>query len=207
MEEEIKHLKQENESLRSELEASAYREKLLADPDRNAGFLKRAIKKTALGRMASDPNSKIGKVVRSPRSAIRIMLHPSIIKDIKKKNNPVESNDIFNAFAPVKFFISEGCDKRINLLVSAIDENYLKMGIQLANDRKLELRVITYGEEAASMKYRELVKKKKIQAAKKISFYSSVDQAVKKDCFMLEVNKDDVFITSLWSVDEKTTER
>ena len=87
------NLEAQVEALKEELAAAVQRENALLGLDGGANGLKQKIKRTKIGRLAADPNSKIGKVVRLPRTIFRIATHPSIIKDIKnEKNNRTENH-------------------------------------------------------------------------------------------------------------------
>ncbi len=201
-------LKKKINDLKSELEASMRREELLMNPGGQSGSIKQKVKATKLGKVAADPNSRVGKIVRSPRTIYRIFTHPSIIKDFIgekiKKNKKGEriGGEIADIFVPVKFFYSDDCPRRVNVLMQKFDPGILMQAVQVANNENLELRVITYGEPVAQIKYKNLLDQKKIPKAKKISFYSSVDQASRKEIFMLEVNSNDIFMTLPWRGNE-----
>lgn len=209
MEEENLRLKQLVEDLKSELTAAMRREELLTNPMGGAVTLKQKLRVTKLGRMATDPNSKLGKVVRLPRTIYRIVRNPSILKEMRKEGKKcqkmvnVESSDQKNVdemplFVPIKFFLSSEEKKRLNVVTEKIDEDLMGLVVPMANKNNLELRVVTYGAPAEPNIYSKMVKEKKIPAAKKISFYSSYDQSVKNKIFELEVGKNDIFITRAW---------
>ena len=207
MEKEIKELQRQVEDLKSELAAAMRREELLLNPVGGGGKIKQKIRRTKIGRIAMDPNSKLGKVVRSPRTIMRIVRHPGILKEIKNeknkssKNGEIDTDTAKPLFVPIKFFLGDYDETRINVVSEGMDKDLISLAIEVANKNNAELRVVSFGKGARQMEYRELVSKKKIPKAKRISFYSSVDQKSKSKIFELEVGKNDVFITRAWKKD------
>ena len=207
MKKEVEELKKEIDSLKSELEASLRREDVLLHRTYGLGYVKQKLKNTSVGRAAANPNSVSGKIIRLPRTAYRIVMHPSIIKDIKNKNiekvEEIKEGELEDILVPIKFFIGDDDSCRVNLILPKIEEDMLRLGIEIANKEKLELRVVTYNETANPMFYSKLLKAKKVPKADNISFYSSVDQAKKMNVFELEVGKNDIFLTRAWRDNER----
>lgn len=198
MEEEIAQLKKTISELEEELQAEMQRKVIEngALKMNGKGGLKQKIKETPIGKMAADPSSMMGKVIRMPRTVYRIVRHPSVMKDIfVTKEEIVERGPLF---APIKFYLSDYEELRFNVVMEEFNIEMMKLAAELANKNKAELRVITCKEEAATMKYKELVNKKKLPKVKEISFYSSFDQEVKRTVFELEVGKNDIFLTKAW---------
>lgn len=209
MEEENRELKRQVESLKSELEASIRREDALLHPHRGRDYIKQRIKNTAIGKVATNPDSVGGKLIRLPRTMYRIATHPSVVKDIRNKKEKdsykkSKSSKVEEILAPVRFFVGVNNPQRVNLLVERLDEKMLKMAIDLANGEDIELRVVTCGEGAGSAKYAKFLKNKLVPKAKSISFYSSIDQIQKNEIFELEVGENDIFLSKAWGKNEKT---
>lgn len=201
MSEDVEKLKREIENLQNELAASMRREELLQNPANGGGTLKQRLKRTATWRIIADPKSKMGKLARSPRTIYRIVKNPNILKEkFQDEQKQGGGNDEEKSLLmPIKFYFSEDTKKRVNLVIEKLnDEELLKKAIELANKDGAELRIITYGEGAATMKYKKLVDAKKVPKAKEISFYSSKDQKFKKYVFELEVGKNEIFLTRAW---------
>lgn len=205
-----KELEQLVKDLESELEAAMRREELLLNPVGGSGKLKQKIKRTKLGRIAADPNSKVGKIVRSPRTIYRLIIHPSIIREMRaeKQKGQESSNDSDRdgnkpIFVPIKFFQNRDINRRVNVVSEKFDTELTAAAVEIANKKDMELRIVTYGEGADPMQYNRAVEKKKLNKAKKISFYSSVDQNLKNKVFELEVGDGDIFITRAWNNDEE----
>lgn len=209
MEKEITELKKKVEHLEDELMASIRREEILTNGGGDS--LKQKLKRTKLGQAAKNPNTFTGKVLRSPRTAYRIVTHPKVLKDIfgksteaasagvdKKEVGPKREKTVEDLFVPVEFIrISDG-PKRLNLVVKKMEEEFLKEAIEFANKNNYELRVVTTSESAASKTYSDLVKKKKVSKAENISFYSSIDQSKKNKVYKLEIGEGDIFLTLPW---------
>lgn len=164
-------------------------------------------------RKVNDPKSKIGKVIRLPRTAYRLVRYSEVRKDVKRRtgNESGESNEMIQpadapqkvSLVPIDFFVSSNDDYRVNLVVKNIEKDLFKKAIDFANKNKYELRVVTYGESVDPVRYRKMVKNNEIPEAKKISFYSSVDQVEKENPFKLEIGKNDIFLTDTWRIDEE----
>ncbi len=190
--------------LKSELEASMRREDILLGGHGAGSEIKRVLKNTALGRAAQNPNSKVGKVVRAPRTVYRIIRKPSILKEIyggvdkgnEKKSEEV-SKDLRERIVPIDYFYGVNNPKRINLVVKELSNEMVKKAVMLANVDGSELRVVTFSESVDPLKFNEIVEKEKLPKLKKISFYSSVDQDIKDKVFKLEIGKNDIFLTAL----------
>ena len=199
MEAEIAKLKETISELEEELLAETQRKETEdggASKSNGRGGLKQKIKESPIGRMAADPNSKAGKIIRLPRTVYRIVLHPTVMKDIFATHEEVAEEKPL--FVPIEFFVSDYDKTRFNVVMEEFDEKMLKMAAELAKTNKAELRVITCSEEAATMKYKKLVEKGKIPKVDEISFYSTVDQKTKRTVFQLEVGKNDIFLTKAW---------
>lgn len=203
MEKENAELKKKIESLEDELRASMRREEILLGGGGDS--LKQKLERTKLGQAAKNPNTLTGKILRSPRTVGRIIAHPKVLKDIFGKSKEVSSagaekkQTIEDLFAPIEFIKIAGGPKRINLVVKKVEVDLLKEAIDFANKNKYELRVVTWGESAASKTYGDFVKAKKVPKAEKISFYSSIDQNKKSKVFKLEVGEGDIFLTLPWT--------
>lgn len=201
----INELERTIESLESELAASLEREALLQNTGgEGTQNFKEKFKRTSIGRVAADPRSSLGKIVRLPRTVFRIMMYPEVAKDILRKRSKSSRDISFEVknkelFAPIKFFYDDNDQKRVNLVLNKIDLKMMKMAIELANKENAELRVVTCAEKADPMKYREWVKQKKMPKAKQITFYSSYDQNKKDKIFELEIGKNEVFLTEAWT--------
>ncbi len=208
MERENEELKKEIKNLKSELEASLRREDMLLHRSYGLGYIKQKLKNTSIGKVAANPNSISGKVIRLPRTTYRIITHPAIVKDIRnkktKKNDKIYKGELEDILVPIKFFVGVNNPRRVNLVLPKLEEDMLKIGVELANRENLELRVVTYSEGVDPMTYAGLVKEKKIPKAKQISFYSSVDQMKKTDVFELEIGENDIFLMKAWEEYEKT---
>lgn len=207
MKENEKELRQMISSLEDELKASMERENKLEEE------LKSPKKVSWIRSRINDPGSKVGKVIRLPRTVYRIVRYPEVRRELRgdpplavkddKKDNDTGAEQEALSFAPLAFFYSEDDTPRINLVVRKISENVLRSAIEFSNSGDYELRVVTYGEKAGVMKYREMEKIKGFPKAKNICFYSSVDQAKRKNPFELEIGKNDLFLLDEWGVNEK----
>lgn len=204
MAEDIKELKQQIEDLKSELTAEKQRQGIGIVPTKPSltRRIKEKIKRSILWKIADDPNSKIGKLIRSPRTIFRIVTNPSVVSEIRARNGHVKKakktgeQDIF---APIKFFVGEDTQKRINIVLVEEDLELIGMGILLANEEKVEVRIITTKKKFDSVRYREMVKTKKIPKAENVSFYDAVEQNGRLKLFELEVSSGDVFLTRAWN--------
>lgn len=208
MAEDIKELKKQIEDLKSELEASIKREEMKGE----AGSVsmgrrvKNRIKRTSVWRAADNPNSRVGKVVRSPRTMFRILTNPDVAKDIKEKNAHIKNakkGDKANIFMPIKFFSGESDQERINVVLEDVELELIEMGILLANEKGIEVRMITTKEKFDPVLYRKMVKDKKIPKAESISFYNTTEQNIRAKTFELEVSKNDIFLTKAWNRNDK----
>lgn len=204
MAEDIKKLKQQIEDLKSELTAEKQRQGIgvVVSKPSLVRRVKEKIKRSILWRIADDPNSKMGKLIRSPRTIFRIVTNPSVIKDIRARNGHIrktEKTGKQDIFVPIKFFVSEDTQKRMNVVLIEEDLELIRMGISLANEEKIEVRIITTKEKFDSVRYREMVKTKKIPKADNISFYDAVEQQGRTKVFELEVSSGDVFLTKAWN--------
>lgn len=198
MEEENRELKKQIADLESELEASLKREELLRSPVSGKKTIKEKIKATKLGKAATNPNTKAGKIVRSPKTVRYITRHPNLLKEILSKGKVLNPKSKCIT-APVKFFLNNNDDtKRINLLVEKLDKDMLEKGIFLAKKTDSELRIITTLEPLVSIKYKNFIKELNLADLPPTSFYSSLDQNKKKDVFELEIGKNDVLLTKVW---------
>lgn len=210
MKQEVLELREQVEALKSELSAAIQRENELLGIDGGASGLKRKLMRTKIGKLAANPDSKIGKIVRFPRVCFRVLMHPSIIKEIraqkqkKNQNNKKDNQGQKDIFAPISYFMSDYDGMRINLVSGSLNPTLLEIASKVANDNNAELRIITCSESVDPIKYKKIVKNNKIIPAKKVSFYSSVDQNARDDVFQLEIGKKDIFITEAW---EKGNER
>ncbi len=199
MEKENKELKKKIRSLESELEASMVREEMLrATPATSEVGLKQKFYQTRIGRIAQDPNSKVGKIIRMPRTLYRIIRNPDVRREVFKTQQDQSERVESNIFAPIRFFASDCDEKRVNVVTEKFEPEILKMGVDIARKQGAKLRVITCGEGVATLKYREMVKRGEIKEFKGISFYSSYDQSLKGKVFELEVGEGEVFLTKVW---------
>ncbi|MBQ3430499.1 hypothetical protein IJG20_00090 [Candidatus Saccharibacteria bacterium] len=207
MEKRIQELEQRINDLESELNASIKREELLLRPAADKKTLKEVLKTTRLGKIASNPNSKAGKVIRLPRTVYRIIRHPSILRDIFGERNTQKTTlsqtsrtkKEKSLFAPIKFYYSDEKQKRVNLVAKKLDIEKLRESIALANAIDAGLRIITTSEAADPIQYNRMIKKGNIKnVPKTVEFYSSLDQADKKEPFELEIGKQDIFLTEAW---------
>ena len=86
-------VKENNEAyvkaLEEELKASLEREWALSNDNLSfAGFVGKKIKKTSLYKnILSNPDSKVGKVARAPRTMLRLARNPEIRKELAQKKN------------------------------------------------------------------------------------------------------------------------
>ena len=204
MAEDVKALKQQIEDLKSELMAERQRQGVgvVASKPLLKQRVKEKIKRSILWKIADDPNSKMGKVIRSPRTIFRIVVNPSVIKDIRARNGHIKEKKETNKqdiFAPVKFFVGEDTQIRINVVLEGEDLDLVKTGIMLANEKKVELRIITTKERFDSVIYGKMVRAKQIPRANNISFYDAVEQYGKAKMFELEVSRGDIFLTRAWN--------
>lgn len=204
MKEDVKELEQAVASLEEELKASLAREEALEE------HMRAPKKELWLRAKVNDPGSKVGKVIRLPRTIYRIVRYPDVRRSMRgeepvasEKKEDVEVKDEGVKFAPVKFFHGNDSLMRVNLVVREVREEMLKRAIEFANQNKCELRVVTYGEKNAVLRYRKMKAKKGFPAAEKISFYSSVDQAKRNNPFELEIGKNDMFLADEWGTDGK----
>ncbi|MBR3172514.1 hypothetical protein IKF21_01170 [Candidatus Saccharibacteria bacterium] len=204
MTKEVEALKKQISDLENELAASMRREELKKIVDSSGGSLKQKvknkIKSTRLWRAADDPNDKLGKIIRSPRTITRIVTNPSVVKEIKEKNKHVKcgknkKNDIF---MPIKFFFSEDDRKRINVVLVEIDLEMIKMGILLAKEKNMELRIVATKEKVDTVWYRKMIKDNILPKCSDISFYNTTEQNIRAKTFELEVSRGDIFLTKAW---------
>ena len=189
MKDEITQLRKTISELEEELQAEMQRKKVEngESVSNGRGGLKQRIKETPIGKMIADPNSMTGKVIRAPRTAYRIIRHPSVVKNIFiTREEIVEQGPLF---APIRFYLSDYDKLRFNVVMEKFDVEMMKTAVEISNKKGVELRVITCAEEAATMKYKESVDKKKIPKAKEISFYSTVDQKAKRTIFELGMDE------------------
>lgn len=90
------------ECLEEELKASLERERLLSNENISfAGFIGKKIKKTGLYKnIISNPNSRMGKIARAPRTLLRRIKNPEIKEDLSQKktaNELIKKYDIKNS--------------------------------------------------------------------------------------------------------------
>ncbi len=120
-------VKENNEAyvkaLEEELKASLEREWALSNDNLSfAGFVGKKIKKTSLYKnILSNPDSKVGKVARAPRTMLRLARNPEIRKELAQKktqNDLIEKYDIKNShlLAPWKI----GVDERKQLVLDSV---------------------------------------------------------------------------------------
>lgn len=206
--EEIENLKKQIEDLESELLASMKREEMKVTAGNGESLkqkIKNKIKSTRLWRAADDPNDKLGKVVRSPRTIARIIINPSVVKEIREKNKHVKGGkkNEERIFMPVRFFFGERSSRRVNVMLTEIDLELIKMGIVLADKEALELRVVATKEKVDAVWYRKMIKGKKLPKFNNISFYNTTEQNTRAKVFELEVSENDIFLTKAWNYDER----
>lgn len=205
MTKEVENLRKRINDLESELAASMRREELRVAVASNGGSLKQKIKnrikRSRLWRVADDPNDKLGKVIRSPRTIARIVTNPSVAKEIWAKNRHIKDDgekkeDIF---MPIKFFFGEDGQKRVNVVLEEIDLELIRMGILLADKVGVPLRIVATKKRIDAVWYRKMIKEKKIMKFDDISFYNTTEQNMKAKTFELEISKDDIFLTKAWN--------
>lgn len=214
MEENVKELKKTIASLEDELKASMTREEVLKE---QVGTLRHD---SWLRQKINDPGSKFGKVVRLPRTVYRIVRYPDVRRSMRgiepstnEKNSGIQregehdeyekDENVGLKFAEIKFFSSEDTTPRVNLIVRNIEKDMLKKAIEFANQNDCELRVVTYGEKSGVMKYRKMKEQKNFPTAKKISFYSTIEQSEREHPFELEIGKNEMFLMNEWGINEK----
>lgn len=203
MTKEIEELRRQIESLESELMASMRREEMRHVAESGGGSLRQRIKNkikgTKIWQAADDPNNKLGKVIRSPRTVARIVTNPSVVKEIRNKNKHVSGKEKMDIYVPIKFFLSEEETKRVNVVLEDEDLDLTKMGIKLANMEGIAIRIVGTKKKLDAAWYRKMVNDGKIPKANNISFYSTVEQAGRTKMFELEVSKNDIFLMKAWS--------
>lgn len=209
MSKEADELKKQIESLKSELAASMRREELkdISNGSRNSyrQKIKNKIKSTRLWKAADDPNDKLGKIIRSPRTIMRIITNPRVVKEIREKNNHVRKKDDDNnneIFMPIRFFFGKNSEKRINVILDEIDMDMVRMGAMLANSENVELRVVATKEKVDAVWYRQMIKKKSLPEIGNVSFYNTTEQNTRARVFELEISENDVFLTRAWMSNE-----
>lgn len=204
MAKEIEELKKRINDLESELAASMKREELKVVVANSGGSLKQKvknrIKRSRLWRAADDPNDKLGKVIRSPRTIARIMTNPSVTKEIWAKNRHIKDGreNKKDVFMPIRFFFGEDGQKRVNVVLEEIDLGLIKMGILLADREGIALRIVATKEKIDVIWYRKMIKEKKLPKFDNISFYNTTEQNIRAKTFELEVSKNDIFLTRAW---------
>lgn len=206
--EKIENLKKQIEDLESELLASMKREEMRVVANGSGSLkqkIKNKIKSTRLWRAADDPNDKLGKVIRSPRTIVRVITNPSVAKEIREKNRHIKDDkkNEERIFMPIRFFFGEGSLRRVNVMLTEIDLELIRMGIVLADKEALELRVVTTKEKIDAVWYRKMIKDKKLPKFNNISFYNAMEQNIRAKVFELEISENDIFLTKAWNYDER----
>ena len=137
MDKKVLELEKQISALESELQASMQREELLRNPVGGEGSWKQKLKRTVLWRVVADPNSKLGKIARSPRTVYRIIKNPNIIKEIMADKDKKGGGEEKPLLTPIKFFTSDDEAERVNLVVEKLDEpEMVKMAVKIANERR-----------------------------------------------------------------------
>lgn len=195
-------------ALEEELKASMYREELMEKKT------KRVKKESWLRNRINDESSKVGKVVRAPRTFYRLVSNPDVREDFRNKRKGITSGEGVDKkidiqeerplkFAPLCFFYTENKDFRVNLVLDKFEKEDLKRAIDFSNRNKCALRIITYGIKDPQIEYKAIAKKFKLPAIDEISFYDATGQAKRSNPFRLEVGENDVFLTRAWQGDEE----
>ncbi len=193
--------------LESELDASIRREELLTNPGK-LGSLKTAVKRTKLGRIAANPSSRLGKIVRAPRTVVRIIRHPSLIQDIKKRKQStppapkLESANLPPAITiPINYLAIDNSQTRVNFVISSLDTlddariSTLKHTLSLADSLHAKLRIIFCSVASDPTGFQKYLTKHHLKTNADLEFYSSLDQAKKGEKqYLLEVGPNDLFI-------------
>ena len=111
-------------ALEEELEASMLREeKLIKDGVKTSQFIKRKAQSTKLYALAKDPDSKIGKVIRSPRTIYRLIRHRKEISQKKTQQEKLVEITHEHLLEPWKMSLDER---------KALAEDALRAGKKLA---------------------------------------------------------------------------
>lgn len=204
---EVEVLRQQIHDLESELSASIRREEMRNNTASGGGSLKQKIKnkvkRTRLWRAADDPDDKLGKIIRSPRTIMRILTNPNVAKEVREKNRHIKKSRKSEEalFMPIRFFFNNSSQKRINVILTEIDLDLIEMGIGLARSSENELRIIGTMTQVDAVWYRKMVAEKKLSKYSNVSFYNTVAQAKRVKTFELEVSRNDVFLTKAWTED------
>lgn len=206
-EDEIKALKQRIKDLESELEVSLAREEIKD----GGGPLKRALLRTSIGKIAADPTSTIGKALRFPRTCLRIVAYPHLIKEIhqkgKKKKSTSAPTEIsyasFSPFGPFEIVNTKSDSPRVNLVISSLgtladgDITTLKKALSLAKELSAKLRLILLADTVDPVAFNKFLLNNKVPKPDvDLEFYSLPDQAQKGDKkYALEVGDSETFIS------------
>lgn len=202
MTESTEELKKRIADLESELAASIQREELLLKQKRGVkSRIKGLIKRTKIWSVLSNPDSKIGYFAKTPKTSLEGIKDPALMKEIKEKSAKLSTKQGL-ILSPVHFFWGSDDRRRINVIMEELDPYLIKIGTDIANDSKAELRIITVNEDVNPIKYKEIIKKHKIPGANSISFYSIIGQNIRNKHFELEIAENDIIISKAWRKDE-----
>jgi hypothetical protein len=113
----------------------------------------------------------------------------------------------FRYLQPIGCYFTENRIKRINLVTTGIDKEYLFGGVatcliiatEFSNRFNLPLRIITRDRIANSIDYNNILELHKIKKPSQVSFYSDYDRDVigSKD-LKIDISKNDIFIATSW---------
>lgn len=188
--------------LESELEASICRENNLLNKTSNTTGVIDRIKRSKIGKIALSPTSVAGKIVRFPRSVLRIIRHPSIVKDIYNKSDKMNRREKNNRamLSSLETMKGYNLDGRVNVIVASLDglgaEDYdvIKFALDYAKKYGIILRIVSLSGENQVEDFKLLSKRNQWPLYDKIEFYSSKSQKRKGEKKMkLEVGPNDVF--------------
>lgn len=198
-------LEQRIKDLESELEVSLAREEIKS----GGGPIKRALLRTSIGKVAADPTSTIGKALRFPRTCLRIIAYPHLIKEIRQKYSKPNSGasakvsySRFSLLSPFDIVRTKSNEPRINILIGKIEESNetdlrtIKSAIDLSGALAAELRIIFLISPSDPITFTKYLSSHKIEHKNlKLNFYSLPNQDKKgKKKYALEVGDSEVFI-------------
>lgn len=186
---EEKKLQTHIQQLESELAASIAREEALRSSKKSSRFIA----------MIKNPDSKLGKLFRLPRTLFRLATNKNLRAELRQKN--ISSSPSINPSVlpfSIDFFVNSSARPRINLILNSLEKTPIKNSIALAMASSCELRVIFTAQSNNPKLFLDYLKKEKLENDINISFYSSFDESIRGDGkFRLEVSDDDIFISSV----------
>ena len=207
-EENTEQLKQRIKDLEGELEASLAREDIKA----GGGPLKRALLRTSIGKIAADPTSTIGKALRFPRTCLRIVAYPHLIKEIRQKNKKNKKSSAtvpaeigyasYSPFAAFEIVRVKTDSPRVNVALDSLtsldktETEALKTSLELAKTLSAKFRLILLNDPVDPIAFNKILESNKIsKKALSLEFYSLPEQNTKGDKkYALEVGDSEIFI-------------